>query len=97
MDSRQSQSGIPMILLVVALVVAFAAPRLPVMFRKGLLIAGMLVWIGGFCYMVLAPGWRSGNGSPARRIWKRIVFLLLAGVLGITAGGYVTATPGTAY
>jgi hypothetical protein len=80
MDSRQSQSGIPMILLVVALVVAFAAPRLPVMFRKGLLIAGMLVWIGGFCY-----------------IWKRIVFLLLAGVLGITAGGYVTATPGTAY
>jgi hypothetical protein len=96
MDSRQSQSGIPTVLLVVALVVAFAAPRLPVMFRKGLMIAGMLVWIGGLYYLVLAPRWWPGNRSPARRMCKRILLLLLAGVVGITTGAFVTAAPGTA-
>lgn len=92
MDSRQSQSEIPVILLVVALVVAFTAPRLPVMFRKGLVMAGMLVWIGGLCYLVLVPGWQSGNQSPARRMWKRILFLLLAGV-SFAASVFVTGTP----
>lgn len=95
MDSRQSQSEIPVILLVVALVVAFTAPRLPVMFRKGLVMAGMLVWIGGFYYLVLAPRWWQGNQSPARRMWKRILLLLLAGMLSMAAGVFVTGAPET--
>lgn len=92
MDARRSQSEIPIILLIVALVVAFIAPRLPVIFRKGLVIAGMLVWIGGLYYLVLAPGWRSGKQSRMRRMWKRIWFLLLAGV-SFAAGVFVTGTP----
>lgn len=97
MDSKQLQSSntveIPRILLVVALAVAFAAPRLPVMFRKGLVMAGTLVWIGGLCYLVLIPGRKPINQSRMRRMWKRILFPLLAGVLSFGAAVLVTATP----
>ena len=93
MSSRRSQSGymleIPPLMLVVGVVLAVALPRVPLVLSKVLMAAGTLAWIGGLYYMILAPGWMPGNQPPMRRMWKWILFLVLAGFLVFGAGVYV--------
>src|SRR5687767_6192196 len=98
MNLKRLQSGymleIPLIMAAVAVVLAIALPRMPLVLGKVLLVVGTLVWIGGLYYMIVIPGWQPGNTSQMRRAWRWTWFLLLAGLLGFIAGAYVLGAGG---
>lgn len=95
MHARRSQSGylleIPLIMAVVGVLLAVAIPHLSSALRKGLLVLGALVWIGGLYYMIVIPGWQPGRRSYGGRAWRLGLFLLLAGLFSFAVGAYVLA------
>lgn len=94
MNSRRSQSGylmeIPLIMAVVGVLLVVAIPHLSIALRKGLLVLGTLVWLGGLYYMIVIPGWQPERRSYGRAWWLGL-FLLLAGLFSFAAGAYVLA------
>ncbi|MCX7258513.1 MAG: hypothetical protein NTZ64_17850 [Polaromonas sp.] len=94
MQAKRSQSGylmeIPLIMAVVGVLLAVAIPHLSSALRKGLLVLGTLVWIGGLYYMIVIPGWQPGRRSGGRA-WRLGLFLLLAGLFSLAVGAYVLA------
>ena len=96
MPARRSQSGylmeIPLIMAVVGVLLAVLIPHLSIALRKGLLVLGTLVWLGGLYYMIVIPGWQPGRCSYSRA-WRLGLFLLLAGLFSFAVGAYVLAPP----
>lgn len=94
MPARRSQSGylleIPLIMAVVGVLLALALPHLSIALRKGLLVLGALVWLGGLYYMIVIPGWQPGRRSGGRA-WRLALFLLVAGLSSLAVGAYVLA------
>lgn len=92
MPARRSQSGylleIPLIMAVVGVLLALALPHLSIALRKGLLVLGALVWLGGLYYMIVIPGWQPGRRSGGRA-WRLGLFLLVAGLSSLAVGAYV--------
>jgi len=97
MPARRSQSGylmeIPLIMAVVGVLLAVLIPHLSIALRKGLLVLGTLVWIGGLYYMIVIPGWQPGERSDRSRVWRLGLFVLLAGLCSFVVGAYVLAAP----
>jgi hypothetical protein len=97
MHARRSQSGylmeIPLIMAVVGVLLAVLIPHLSIALRKGLLVLGTLVWLGGLYYMIVIPGWQPGERSDAGRAWRLGLFVLLAGLCSFGVGAYVLAAP----
>jgi hypothetical protein len=94
MPARRSQSGylmeVPLIMAVVGVLLAVALPHLSIALRKGLLVLGTLVWLGGLYYMIVIPGWQPGRRSYGRA-WRLGLFLLIAGLSSVAVGTYVLA------
>jgi hypothetical protein len=97
MNARRSQSGylmeIPLIMAVVGVLLAVLIPHLSIALRKGLLVLGALVWLGGLYYMIVIPGWQPGRCSYGGRAWRLGLFVLLAGLCSFGVGTYVLAEP----
>lgn len=74
----------------VGVLLALALPHLSIALRKGLLVLGTLVWIGGLYYMIVIPGWQPGRRFYGRA-WRLGLFLLVAGLFSVVVGAYVLA------
>jgi hypothetical protein len=94
MPARRSQSGylmeVPLIMAVVGVLLAVVLPHLSIALRKGLLVLGTLVWLGGLYYMIVIPGWQPERRSYGRA-WRLGLFLLIAGLSSVAVGAYVLA------
>jgi hypothetical protein len=77
--TRRSQRGylreIPLLLLVVALVLAVLLPRLSPGARKLALAAAALPAVAALYYMIVVPGWLPETRAGRRRGWRLAMFL----------------------
>jgi len=80
---------IPLIMGAVGILLAIMVPKLPGMAGKVLVVVGALVWIVGFYYLIVVPGWQPGNSSRFHRPWNLIVFLGIAVTLSLAACVYL--------
>ncbi len=92
MEQRARQSGylleVPIVMMAVGVLLALLLPKVPGTLGKLLLILGGLVWVGGFYYMIMAPGWRPG-GARSSRPWAWVRFGLMATLIMVGITGYV--------
>jgi hypothetical protein len=92
-SSHHSQRGylleIPIILFVVLIVLAILLPRLPPTGQKVLI--GIVAVAIVFClfYMIVVPGWTSGESSRGWLVWRVALFLACAAVLITGAGAFI--------
>ncbi len=83
--SRRSQRGylleVPLLLAVVAIVLAIVLPTLPKEGAKVALCIAAVPVLLGLRYMILTPGWTPGNRASIGPILRWALFLPLAGAI----------------
>jgi hypothetical protein len=82
---RYSQRGylreIPLLLLVLALVLAVLLPRLPPGGRKLAVALAAVPTVVGLFYIIVAPGWTPDGSGGGRLRWRVALFLGCAAAL----------------
>ena len=93
--SRRGQAGylleVPIIVAVVAVLLAVLIPNLPPLGAKVVAVLGALVFIAGAYYMIVIPGWQPG-ATRLRPPWSGVVFVLVAALIAFVAGAFVMGT-----
>lgn len=93
MFSKNKQSGylleIPLIMALVGILLAVFLPILPEIIGKLLLIFSVLVFIGGFYYMIVIPGWQPHDIARLHYPWSLLVFIGIATLLVLLTIIYV--------
>ena len=88
---KRSQAGYQLEVLIIVAVVgvalAIGLPNLPPLGQKIAAVAGAIVFIAGFYYDIVAPGWRPGARLAPPLSW--IVFGLVAALIACAAGAFV--------
>jgi hypothetical protein len=91
--SRCSQRGylreIPLLLLVLALVVAVLLPRLPPSGQKVAVAMASLPAVVGLFYIIVAPGWTPDGSGAGRRRRRVALFLACAATLGAGVAAFI--------
>ena len=91
--THQRQEGylmeIPLLMGAIAILLAIALPRLPVMLGKALVVVCALVWIGGIFYMLVLPGWQPGAAERLKNPWNTLVFAGIAVAICIAALAFI--------
>lgn len=88
---KRAQAGyqleVLIIVAVVGVLLAVALPALPPLGRKIAAVAGAIVFIAGFYYDLVIPGWRPGRrlGRP----WNWLAFAAVAALIAMAAGSFV--------
>lgn len=68
---------IPLILIVTGILLAILIPILPKIATQILVVVGAIVFIGGFYYMIVIPGWQP-NASRLGLIGKLTIFAIVS-------------------
>ena len=89
MKRRQAgyQLEVLIIIAVVGVTLAVVVPNLPPPGQKIAAVAGAIVFIAGFYYDLIIPGWRPGRrlGPP----WNWVAFAMVSAVIVALAGSFV--------
>ncbi len=64
---------IPLILIITGLLLSILIPILPPIATKILVTIGAIIFIGGFYYMIIIPGWQP-NSPRFGYWWKFVLF-----------------------
>lgn len=84
---RGYQLEVLIIVAVVAVALAVGLPKLPPLGKKIAAVAGAIVFIAGFYYDIVVPGWRPGTRLAPPLSW--VVFGLVAALIACAAGAFV--------
>lgn len=68
---------IPLILIVTGILLAILIPILPKVATQLLVIIGTIIFISGFYYIIVIPGWQP-SASQLGRIGKLTIFVIIS-------------------
>lgn len=68
---------IPLIIMITGILLAILMPILPKIATKILAVIGAIIFIAGFYYIIVIPGWQP-NASQLGRIGKLIIFSIIS-------------------
>jgi hypothetical protein len=84
---------IPILLFVVALVLAVLLPMLSPVGQKILLGLALIPVLFFLYYMIVIPGWTPGDRGRLKPPWNLILFVLTAGVIVFGVAAFVLSSP----
>jgi len=92
-NARHLQSGylmeIPLIMVVVSVLVTVLIPALPTMAGKILVAVWAVVWIYGFFYILVTPGWHPQNSPHLHKPWSFLIFVGIVLTICVAAWKFI--------